>query len=159
MGATVIECDLATSMQDFRNCSRIINTAECYAIHERDYIERRQQMGVALRNKLDVGRAATAVDYLRAQRWRRALAAEIDRRFEDVDIILCGGTTRVAPDYSDRAGIKAFTGRISDGGVQHVGPSGDLGVQRLLERRASAQRAACGPPLRGRARRCGGRRT
>ena len=109
MGATVIECDLASSMQDFRNCSRVINTAECYAIHERDYIERRQQMGVALRNKLDVGRAATAVDYLRAQRWRRALAAEIDRRFEDVDIILCGGTTRVAPDYSDRAGIKAFT--------------------------------------------------
>jgi aspartyl-tRNA(Asn)/glutamyl-tRNA(Gln) amidotransferase subunit A len=110
LGATVIERDLASSMQDFRNCSRVINTAECYAIHERDYVDRREWMGIALRNKLDVGHAVTAVDYLRAQRWRRALAAEIDQLFDDVDIVLCGGTTRIAPDYSDRAGIKAFTG-------------------------------------------------
>ena len=27
------------------------------------------------------------------------------------DIVLCAGTTRVAPDYADRAGIKAFTGK------------------------------------------------
>ena len=111
MGATVIDRELAPSMQDFRNCSRIINTAECYAIHERDYIGRRELMGVALRTKLDVGRSVSAVDYLRAQRWRRALSDKIDRLFDDVDIILCAGTTRMAPDYSDRAGIKAFTAK------------------------------------------------
>ena len=109
-GATITDCDLATSMLDLRACSRIINTAECFAIHERDYRERADRMGVALRNKLDIGRTVAAVDYLRAQRWRRALSADIDRLFDNADIILCAGTTRVAPDYSDRAGIKAFTG-------------------------------------------------
>ena len=108
--ATVIDVDLATSMLDLRGCSRIINTAECYAIHEKDYRERGDQMGVALRNKLDIGRTVSAVDYLRAQRWRSHLSAKIDRLFDDADIILCAGTTRVAPDYADRAGIKAFTG-------------------------------------------------
>ena len=97
-------------MLDIRGCSRIINTAECYAIHETDYRERGDQMGVALRNKLDIGRTVAAVDYLRAQRWRRKLTGEIDRLFDDADIVLCAGTTRVAPDYADRAGIKAFTG-------------------------------------------------
>jgi aspartyl-tRNA(Asn)/glutamyl-tRNA(Gln) amidotransferase subunit A len=97
-------------MIDLRGCSRIINTAECYAIHETDYRERGDLMGVALRNKLDIGREVSAVDYLRAQRWRRTLVAQIDRLFDVADIIICGGATRVAPDYADRAGIKAFTG-------------------------------------------------
>ena len=109
-GSTIIERDLATSMLDLRACSRVINTAECYAIHEKDYRERGEAMGVALRDKLDIGRTIAAVDYLRAQRWRRALAEQIDRLFDDVDIVLCAGTTRVAPDYADRTGIKAFTG-------------------------------------------------
>ncbi len=109
-GATIIERDLATSMLAIRACSRIINTAESYAIHEKDYRERGDLMGVALRNKLDIGRTVAAVDYLRAQRWRRALTEEIERLFDGADIILCAGTTRVAPDYADRAGIKAFTG-------------------------------------------------
>jgi aspartyl-tRNA(Asn)/glutamyl-tRNA(Gln) amidotransferase subunit A len=110
LGVTIVECDLAASLQEFRNCSRIINTAECYTIHERDYLERGHEMGVALRNKLDFGSVVAAADYLRAQRWRRALADEVERLFDQVDVILCAGTTRVAPDYEDRAGIKAFTG-------------------------------------------------
>ena len=108
-GATIIELDLATSMLEIRACSRIINTAECYAIHEKDYRERGERMGVALRNKLDIGRTVAAVDYIRAQRWRRRLAEQIDRLFDNADIVLCAGTTRLAPDYADRAGIKAFT--------------------------------------------------
>ena len=101
---------LRRACSTFRGCSRIINTAECYAIHEKDYRERGDQMGVALRNKLDIGRTVAAVDYIRAQRWRRELTEEIDRLFDDADIVLCAGTTRVAPDYADRAGVKAFTG-------------------------------------------------
>jgi len=109
-GATLVDIDLETSMIDLRGCSRIINTAECHAIHETDYRERSDLMGVALRNKLDIGREVSAADYLRAQRWRRTLVAQIDRLFDNVDIVLCGGATRVAPEYSDRAGIKALTG-------------------------------------------------
>jgi aspartyl-tRNA(Asn)/glutamyl-tRNA(Gln) amidotransferase subunit A len=109
-GATLIDIDLETSMIDLRGCSRIINTAECYAIHETDYRERGDLMGVALRNKLDIGPEVSAVDYLRAQRWRRTLVTQIDRLFDNVDIVLCGGATRVAPEYADRAGVKAFTG-------------------------------------------------
>ena len=110
LGATVVECDLAVGLQDFRNCARIINTAESYAIHESDFLLRCDLMGVALRSKLDAGRSVAAVDYLRAQRWRRSLAADVERLFEDADIILCAGATRYAPDYADRAGVKAFTG-------------------------------------------------
>ena len=127
-GATIIDLDLATSMLDIRACSRIINTAECYAIHEKDYRERGDRMGVALRNKLDIGRTVAAVDYIRAQRWRRKLTGEIDRLFDDADIVLCAGTTRVAPGLCGPRGHQGVHRRIRDGGVQHVRPPGDLRV-------------------------------
>jgi aspartyl-tRNA(Asn)/glutamyl-tRNA(Gln) amidotransferase subunit A len=109
LGAEMIELDLPVSLQDFRNCSRIINVAECFAIHERDYVERRQMMGPALREKLTAGVALRAVDYLRAQRWRRELTAAVEELFRSCDVLLCAGTTRRAPRFDDPAGIAAFT--------------------------------------------------
>ncbi len=109
LGATVVTCELPWSLQDFRACSRIINTAESYAIHESDFRDHRNRMGVALRDKLRAGRAVASVDYLRAQRWRRTLAADVDELFQAVDVILCAGATRCAPDYADRSGLGAFT--------------------------------------------------
>src|SRR5262249_9565046 len=108
-GAPLVARDLSARQLALPPLSRLIHPAESYAIHETDYRERGDRMGVALRNKLDIGRTVSAADYLRAQRWRRTLAAEIERLFEGIDIILCAGTTRVAPDYADRAGVKAFT--------------------------------------------------
>ena len=56
----MIELDPAASLQDFRNCLRILNTAESYAIHEQDFLKRRAEMGEPLRDKLIAGACVSA---------------------------------------------------------------------------------------------------
>lgn len=109
LGATIVEREPPYGLLDFRNCSRIINASECLSIHEADYRTRRQEMGIALRDKLSSAEAVTASDYIRAQRWRRILAGAVDRLFETCDLVICAGATRCAPSYEDRAGLGAFT--------------------------------------------------
>ena len=109
LGARLIELDPAANLQDFRNCSRILNTAESYAIHEQDFLTRRSEMGEALRDKLFAGACVSAADYLKAQRWRRQLAALVDAWFDNCDVVVCCGATRRAPRFDDREGIVAFT--------------------------------------------------
>jgi len=109
LGATIVETDFAPSLFDFRTCSRLINAAECHAVHEQDFIERRTMMGAVLRDKLTLGACVGAADYLRAQRWRRALAAQVQSVFAAADLIVCAGATRRAPAYRDQAGVAAFT--------------------------------------------------
>ena len=109
LGAQLIELDPPVSLQDFRNCMRILNTAESYAIHEQDFLERRAEMGAPLRDKLIAGACVSAADYLKAQRWRRQLAHLVDGWFAGCDAVVCCGATRRAPRFDDCAGIVAFT--------------------------------------------------
>ena len=109
LGARLIELDPSVSLQDFRNCMRILNTAESYTIHEQDFLERRAEMGAPLRDKLIAGACVSAADYLRAQRWRRHLAYLVDGWFAGCDAVVCCGATRRAPRFDDCAGIVAFT--------------------------------------------------
>jgi len=109
LGAQLSELDPPVSLQDFRNCLRILNTAESYAIHEQDFLERRAEMGAPLRDKLIAGACVSAADYLKAQRWRRQLAHLVDGWFSGCDVVVCCGATRRAPRFDDRAGIVAFT--------------------------------------------------
>ena len=109
LGAQLIELDPPVSLQDFRNCMRILNTAESYAVHEQDFLERRAEMGAPLRDKLIAGACVSAADYLKAQRWRRQLAHLVDGWFAGCDAVVCCGATRRAPRFDDCAGIVAFT--------------------------------------------------
>ena len=109
LGAQLIELDPPVSLQDFRNCLRILNTAESYAIHEQDFLERRAEMGAPLRDKLIAGACVSAADYLKAQRWRRQLAHLVDGWFGGCDAVVCCGATRRAARFDDRAAIVAFT--------------------------------------------------
>lgn len=109
LGAQIVDLDFPIHTQDFRNCSRLINAGECYAIHERDFVERRALMGPALRDKLTAGLALRATDYLRAQRARRALAVAVAAAFARCDVVLCVTTMRRAPMFDDTPGVIAFT--------------------------------------------------
>ena len=111
LGAKLVEREPAHGSSDFRYCSRIINAAECYAIHEAEFLSRGADMGQALRWKLSVGAQITAADYLRAQRWRRILAEEIDGLMVDCDVVLCCGATMTAPLLSEPEEIAGFTTR------------------------------------------------
>ncbi len=108
LGAHLVEVDLPASQQDFRACNRNINISECLAAHAQDDRERRSLMGTAQREKFAAGLGVSALDYLDAQRWRRVLADAVRGLFGACDIVLCAGTTRPPPPFTDRAAVAAY---------------------------------------------------
>jgi hypothetical protein len=88
---------------------RIINGAESFSIHEREFRERRAQMGPALFDKFMGGALIPASAYVRAQRWRRAMNAALDQILVDQDVLVCPTTARVAPLLADGEAVAAFT--------------------------------------------------
>ena len=93
----------------YRSVAAPINWAECFSIHEQDYLERRHLMGRSLRDKLTTGFFQRSADYLAAQRERRRLTAETDALFAEVDLLLLPIIYRPAPPIEDRAAVQAYT--------------------------------------------------
>jgi len=108
-GAELVELDLEFSLQDFRNCSRVINVSESFSIHEREFHEQHAKMGRALREKMSAGLFVRAADYLRAQRWRRELAIGVDELFASCDVVVCAGSPHPAPRFDDEEAVVRFT--------------------------------------------------
>ncbi|CAM3697565.1 amidase [Bordetella tumulicola] len=110
-GAHVAEISLPIAAAEYRSVAAPINRSESYAANERDYLEHRDLMGRALREKLDVGKDMRASIYLGALRQRQDLIARTDAVFADVDVLLLPMTDRVAPLLSDEQSVIAFTTR------------------------------------------------
>ena len=108
-GALVTDMQLPLAPAEYRSVTSTINWAESFSIHETDFLTRRAEMGLALRDKLTTGFAVRAADYLAAQRQRRVLALQIDALFADVDLLLLPVSYRVAPPLTDPDAVQAFT--------------------------------------------------
>lgn len=110
-GAEVREISLPLAPADFRAVALPINRGESFSIHEQDYLEHRDLMGRALREKLEIGMYLRAADYLAALRQRRVLVARMDALFDDIDLLLLPMTDRVAPALTDAQSVIDFTAR------------------------------------------------
>ena len=74
-------------------------TAELFAIHGADLRARPGDYGALTLNRFALGATLTASDYLNAQRLRRRLKAEVDRRLDEVDLILTAISLDTAPAF------------------------------------------------------------
>ena len=110
-GATLSEIRLPLAPAEFRAIALPINRCESFSIHEQDYLEHRDLMGRALREKLEIGMYMRAADYLAALRQRRELVARMDALFGEVDVLLLPMTDRVAPALTDEQAVVDFTAR------------------------------------------------
>lgn len=108
-GAHVVEVTLPAPVAEYRRTSSAINWSESLSIHEKDFLERNQEMGQALREKMMSGFMTRAVDYVAAQRRRRELAQGLDALVRSVDALVLPGAFHVAPPLDDPEKVKAFT--------------------------------------------------
>ena len=108
-GAELVPISLPATMKTYQDASGIINWSESYSIHEKDFLERQDLMGQALRDKMMTGFSVRAADYLAAQRQRRALTHETDAVMHGYDAVLMPCTAITAPAMDDADGIVAFT--------------------------------------------------
>jgi aspartyl-tRNA(Asn)/glutamyl-tRNA(Gln) amidotransferase subunit A len=108
-GANVIELTLPAAPSAYRQVSSTINWTESLSIHEEDFMQRADQMGLALRDKMMSGFMTRGVDYLAAQRRRRELALSTDALLRSVDALILPCAFHVAQPYSDPERVKSFT--------------------------------------------------
>jgi aspartyl-tRNA(Asn)/glutamyl-tRNA(Gln) amidotransferase subunit A len=95
LGATVRPVRLP-DLEAINAVARVILLAEAAAVVT-PYRERRELFGADVLALLDQGRVLPAVDYVNAQRLRRALRREFDRVWKDVDCFLAPSTPATAP--------------------------------------------------------------
>jgi aspartyl-tRNA(Asn)/glutamyl-tRNA(Gln) amidotransferase subunit A len=109
LDAKLVDVVLPEPVLAYRQVTSLINWTESLSIHEKDFVERGDQMGGALRDKMMSGFTVRAVDYVAALRRRRELADATDRLMRGVDALLLPGAFHTAPDFADPAALSAFT--------------------------------------------------
>ena len=95
-----------------REMFNVIVHCEAAAHHEPWLLARAQEYGADVRGRLETGRTARAVDYLRAQRARNLLIEDFARAFRQVDAIAVPTVPTVATPIG--AGTVMMNGRQAD---------------------------------------------
>ncbi len=97
LGARITEAKLPWTASTCLDAARVIGAAESASIHEEELRKTPELMGAALRDKLLAGMGVSAVDYLAAQRLRRAFTDAMERFWDAHDVLLCFGTLHLPP--------------------------------------------------------------
>ncbi len=87
LGAQISELE-TRPLSAYAACNRIILLCEACAIHEKWLIERTADYGESLLTRLLPGTAFSGVDYVQATRTRARYAAEFNRVFDDLDVVV-----------------------------------------------------------------------
>ncbi|MCA3357684.1 MAG: amidase [Roseomonas sp.] len=97
LGARITDAQLPWPASTCLDAARVIGAAESASIHEEELTKTPELMGAALRDKLLAGMGVSAVDYLAAQRLRRAFTDAMERFWDAHDVVLCFGTLHLPP--------------------------------------------------------------
>jgi aspartyl-tRNA(Asn)/glutamyl-tRNA(Gln) amidotransferase subunit A len=109
LGARIAEATLPWPASSCLDAARIIGAVESASLHEAELRDTPQLMGAALRDKLLAGMGASAVDYLAAQRFRRAFIDAIPALWEQFDVLLSVGTLHLPPRLGVEPESTAYT--------------------------------------------------
>ena len=109
LGATVRDAALPWPASACLDAARLIGAAESAAIHEKELREGADLLGAALRDKLLAGAGVRAVDYLAAQRFRRAFTEAMEALWAEHDILLSFGALHLPPRLGVEPESTAYT--------------------------------------------------
>jgi len=108
LGAEIVEIDVPYSTQDYRLVTRVIGNSESLAIHEQDFRERGAEMGKVLREKFMGSLAISALDYVKATRWRREMTLATDAAVAQCDAVVCAGPCFKVPLADEPEATSAY---------------------------------------------------
>lgn len=109
LGARVVDAALPWPASICLDAARLIGAAESASIHEQELRDTPHLMGAALRDKLLAGMGVTAVDYLAAQRFRRAFTEAVEGLWADHDVLLSFGVLHQPPRLGVEPESTAYT--------------------------------------------------
>jgi aspartyl-tRNA(Asn)/glutamyl-tRNA(Gln) amidotransferase subunit A len=108
LGAQIVELDVPYSVQDYRLCVRLIGQSESLSIHEQSFRDHNGLMGPALRDKFLGSIGISALDFVKATRWRSEIIAQTNAAVASCDAVICAGPLRLIPALNDQPGMIAY---------------------------------------------------
>jgi aspartyl-tRNA(Asn)/glutamyl-tRNA(Gln) amidotransferase subunit A len=108
-GAHIADAVLPWPAATCLDAARLIGAAESAAIHESELRDGKDRIGAALRDKLLAGSSVRAVDYLAAQRFRRAFSEAMPRLWTQFDVLLGFGALHLPPRLGIEPESSAYT--------------------------------------------------
>ena len=109
LGARIQDAALPWPASACLDAARLIGAAESASIHEKELRDGADLLGAALRDKLLAGAAVRAVDYLAAQRFRRAFTEAMDALWAEHDVLLGFGALHLPPRLGVEPESTAYT--------------------------------------------------
>jgi aspartyl-tRNA(Asn)/glutamyl-tRNA(Gln) amidotransferase subunit A len=109
LGIRLVEVTAPVPVADCLAAARLIGPAESASIHEKELLERPEQMGRALRDKLLAGSLVRAVDYLAALRFRHLVAERWGALLASLDALVTFGPLHLPPRLGVEPESTAFT--------------------------------------------------
>jgi aspartyl-tRNA(Asn)/glutamyl-tRNA(Gln) amidotransferase subunit A len=109
LGARLVDVTLPWPVMACVDAARLIGAAESASIHGAELRARGAEMGQALRDKLLAGFTVSAVDYLAAQRFRRAFTEAMDALLVAHDVVLSAGALHLPPRLGVEPESTAYT--------------------------------------------------
>lgn len=109
LGARIADAALPWPVSSCLDAARVIGAVESASLHEAELRDAPQLMGAALRDKLLAGMGVSAVDYLAAQRFRRAFTDAMAALWESFDVLLSVGTLHLPPRLGVEPESTAYT--------------------------------------------------
>ena len=100
LGAEVRDVTLP-SLAEFNACGWVLLLAEAFAVHETWMRERPQDYGKYMRERLVLGAALSAADYMQAQKRRLELIARSFAATQGVDFLLTAAAPSEAPKIDE----------------------------------------------------------
>ena len=120
-GGQVVELfDLPASYLGIRAAHRVIDYAECAAVHRTDYARHPEQFAPGVRARIESGELIPAVAYVQAQRLRRQFRYDMDRARAAVDALIMPAATGPAPRDLSTTGDAAFYSPWSAAGLPAI---------------------------------------
>ena len=109
LGARVRDAALPWPASACLDAARLIGAAESAAIHQKELRDGAELLGAALRDKLLAGADVRAVDYLAAQRFRRAFTEVVEAMWAEHDVLLSFGALHLPPRLGVEPESTAYT--------------------------------------------------
>ena len=109
LGARIQDAALPWPASACLDAARLIGAAESAALQERELREGADLLGAALRDKLLAGAGVRAVDYLAAQRFRRAFTEAMEALWAEHDVLLSFGALHLPPRLGVEPESTAYT--------------------------------------------------
>ena len=99
-GAEIVDFRVDFSYEDVLNMHKVLMYVEGASVHQKNYQKRPDDFGQKISESIETGLMTSAVEYIKAQKFRKFVKGQLIEKMIDFDFVLTPSTPTAATDFS-----------------------------------------------------------